>query len=43
MINEKNIEKIKLTINQIYQKIITKKNDKIVAWQEMDRLQLLGP
>jgi len=42
MINEKNIEKIKLTINQIYQKIITKKNDKIVAWQGINLLCLLS-
>ncbi|WP_348734858.1 hypothetical protein [Spiroplasma endosymbiont of Ammophila pubescens] len=42
MINEKNIEKIKLTINQIYQKIIIKKNDKIVAWQGINLLCLLS-
>ncbi|WFG99063.1 hypothetical protein M1770_03660 [Spiroplasma citri] len=42
MINEKSIEKIKLTITQIYQKIITKKSDKIVAWQGINLLCLLS-
>ncbi|RUO86523.1 hypothetical protein D9R21_02540 [Spiroplasma endosymbiont of Megaselia nigra] len=36
------MEKIKLTINQIYQKIIIKKNDKIVAWQGINLLCLLS-
>ena len=33
MVNEENIKQIEATIDNVYQKVITKKKDKIVTWQ----------